>query len=91
MRTLGPSRRSLSDCNRQLAVEEYHAGFGPSARQPATDLGESKAASVGPIASCCASRTRMLSIFQLVDLDPEGKYINSTRVRCGRSLSGYPL
>ncbi|KAI6209641.1 Arginine kinase [Aphelenchoides besseyi] len=28
---------------------------------------------------------------QLVDLDPEGKYINSTRIRCGRSLQGYPF
>jgi len=27
----------------------------------------------------------------LTDLDPEGKYINSTRVRCGRSLAGYPF
>ncbi|EFO82749.1 hypothetical protein GCK72_024733 [Caenorhabditis remanei] len=27
----------------------------------------------------------------LVDLDPEGKYINSTRIRCGRSLQGYPF
>ncbi|CAI4228646.1 unnamed protein product [Auanema sp. JU1783] len=27
----------------------------------------------------------------LVDLDPEGKYINSTRIRCGRSLAGYPF
>ena len=27
----------------------------------------------------------------LVDLDPEGKFINSTRVRCGRSLQGYPF
>lgn len=27
----------------------------------------------------------------LPDLDPEGKYINSTRVRCGRSLQGYPF
>lgn len=25
------------------------------------------------------------------DLDPEGKYINSTRIRCGRSLEGYPF
>jgi hypothetical protein len=25
------------------------------------------------------------------DLDPEGKYINSTRIRCGRSLAGYPF
>ena len=28
---------------------------------------------------------------ELPDLDPEGKYINSTRIRCGRSLSGYPF
>jgi len=27
----------------------------------------------------------------LADLDPEGLYINSTRVRCGRSLEGYPF
>ncbi|XP_025412471.1 arginine kinase [Sipha flava] len=27
----------------------------------------------------------------LGDLDPEGKYIISTRVRCGRSLEGYPF
>jgi creatine kinase/arginine kinase len=25
------------------------------------------------------------------DLDPEGKFINSTRIRCGRSLQGYPF
>lgn len=28
---------------------------------------------------------------KLGDLDPEGKYIVSTRVRCGRSLGGYPF
>jgi arginine kinase len=28
---------------------------------------------------------------QLVNLDPENKYIISTRVRCGRSLRGYPF
>jgi len=28
---------------------------------------------------------------ELVDLDPERKYINSTRIRCGRSLAGYPF
>ena len=27
----------------------------------------------------------------LVDLDPSGKYVISTRVRCGRSLKGYPF
>jgi protein-arginine kinase len=30
-------------------------------------------------------------ISQLPDLDPEGKYIQSTRIRCGRSLQGYPF
>lgn len=28
---------------------------------------------------------------KLVDLDPENKYVISTRVRCARSLDGYPL
>uniref|UniRef100_A0A0N5B494 arginine kinase n=1 Tax=Strongyloides papillosus TaxID=174720 RepID=A0A0N5B494_STREA len=28
---------------------------------------------------------------EFVDLDPEGKFIISSRIRCGRSLSGYPL
>ena len=27
----------------------------------------------------------------LPDLDPEGKFIISTRIRCGRSLAGYPF
>jgi len=27
----------------------------------------------------------------LVDVDPEGKFVVSTRVRCGRSLEGYPF
>lgn len=31
------------------------------------------------------------NIAELVDLDPEGKYIVSTRIRCGRSLAGYPF
>ncbi|CAD5235313.1 unnamed protein product [Bursaphelenchus xylophilus] len=30
-------------------------------------------------------------IAELPDLDPEGKYIISTRIRCGRSLAGYPF
>uniref|UniRef100_A0A7E4VHT1 arginine kinase n=1 Tax=Panagrellus redivivus TaxID=6233 RepID=A0A7E4VHT1_PANRE len=53
-------------------IQEYHNGFAPTAKQPATDLGEGKTS-------------------QLPDLDPEGKYIQSTRVRCGRSLQGYPF
>uniref|UniRef100_A0A0K0EZR7 arginine kinase n=1 Tax=Strongyloides venezuelensis TaxID=75913 RepID=A0A0K0EZR7_STRVS len=28
---------------------------------------------------------------QLPDLDPEGKYIQSTRIRCGRSFQGFPF
>lgn len=28
---------------------------------------------------------------KLIDLDPEGKYILSTRVRCGRSIANYPF
>jgi hypothetical protein len=55
-----------------ISTKDYHNGFGPDQKQPATDLGEGKAG-------------------QLVDLDPEGKFINSTRVRCGRSLQGYPF
>lgn len=27
----------------------------------------------------------------LVDLDPSGQFVVSTRVRCGRSLQGYPF
>lgn len=30
-------------------------------------------------------------IADLKDLDPEGKYIVSTRIRCGRSIAGYPF
>lgn len=30
-------------------------------------------------------------IDQLPNLDPEGKFIVSTRIRCGRSLQGYPF
>jgi len=51
-------------------IQDYHAGFKATDKQPATDLGESHLA-------------------ELKDLDPEGKYIVSTRIRCGRSLQGY--
>jgi protein-arginine kinase len=30
-------------------------------------------------------------VAELKDLDPEKKYIQSTRIRCGRSLAGYPF
>ncbi|KAE9547804.1 hypothetical protein FO519_008985 [Halicephalobus sp. NKZ332] len=51
-------------------IQEYHDGFGPNDKQPATDLGEGKT-------------------HNFADLDPEGKFIQSTRIRCGRSLKGY--
>jgi protein-arginine kinase len=51
-------------------IQEYHGGFKPTDKQPATDLGEK-------------------NISELKDLDPEGKIIQSTRIRCGRSLQGY--
>jgi len=51
-------------------IQDYHGGFKPTDKQPATDLGESH-------------------VKELVDLDPEKKFIQSTRIRCGRSLAGY--
>jgi len=30
-------------------------------------------------------------VSELVDLDPENKFIQSTRIRCGRSLAGFPF
>nr|CAD2182252.1 unnamed protein product [Meloidogyne enterolobii] len=53
-------------------IDDYHGGFGPNAKHPATYFGEDK-------------------ISELKDLDPEGKYILSTRIRCGRSFKGYPF
>jgi len=53
-------------------IDEYHKGFPPSAKQPATDLGKDK-------------------LTEMPNLDPEKKFIISTRVRCGRSLQGYPF
>ncbi|XP_015786937.1 arginine kinase isoform X1 [Tetranychus urticae] len=51
-------------------IEDYHGGFKPTDKHPASDWGD---------------------INTLVDLDPAGKYVVSTRVRCGRSLQGYPF
>ncbi|KAF7632333.1 Arginine kinase [Meloidogyne graminicola] len=53
-------------------INDYHGGFGPSAKHPATYFGDDK-------------------LSELQDLDPEGKYILSTRIRCGRSFKGYPF
>lgn len=51
-------------------IEDYHNGFKPTDKHPASDWGD---------------------LSQLVNVDPEGKYVVSTRVRCGRSLQGYPF
>lgn len=51
-------------------IEEYHGGFKPDHKHPATDYGGDD---------------------DLVDLDPTGKYVISTRIRCGRSISDYSL
>lgn len=51
-------------------IQDYHSGFKPTDKQPASDFGD---------------------INTLVDLDPTNEYIVSTRVRCGRSLQGYPF
>ncbi|KAI6218345.1 Arginine kinase [Aphelenchoides fujianensis] len=62
-------------------IQEYH-GFKPTDTQPAMDLGEST-----PPPTPSLSR----QLAELTDLDPEGKFVISTRVRCGRSLAGYPF
>ena len=51
-------------------IDDYHQGFKPSDKHPATDWGD---------------------LNTLVDLDPEGKFVVSSRVRCERSLAGYPF
>ncbi|VDN88359.1 unnamed protein product, partial [Brugia pahangi] len=65
-------------------IEEYHNGFGSNQKQPEIDLGEEGIVNK-------KKRFNADKISLLTDLDPEGKYINSTRVRCGRSLQGYPF
>lgn len=49
-------------------IEDYHEGFKPTDKHPATDFGD---------------------LNTIVNVDPTGKYVVSTRVRCGRSLKGY--
>jgi len=49
-------------------IEDYHEGFKPTDKHPATDFGDTST---------------------LVNVDPTGEYVVSTRVRCGRSLQGY--
>ncbi|XP_074602417.1 arginine kinase 1 isoform X1 [Brevipalpus obovatus] len=51
-------------------IEDYHGGFKPTDKHPASDWGD---------------------LNTLVDLDPTGEFVVSTRVRCGRSLKGYPF
>ncbi|KAG8192956.1 hypothetical protein JTE90_028079 [Oedothorax gibbosus] len=49
-------------------IEDYHEGFKPTDKHPATDFGDTST---------------------LVNVDPTGEFVVSTRVRCGRSLQGY--
>nr|ABU97463.1 arginine kinase [Aleuroglyphus ovatus]ABU97471.1 arginine kinase [Glycyphagus domesticus] len=51
-------------------IEDYHGGFKPTDKHPASDFGD---------------------ISKFVDVDPKNEYVLSTRVRCGRSLQGYPF
>jgi len=51
-------------------IEDYHFGFKPTDKHPATDWGD---------------------VSTLGNVDPEGTYVISTRVRCGRSVQGYPF
>lgn len=51
-------------------IEDYHGGFKPTDKHPASDWGD---------------------INQLINVDPENKFVVSTRIRCGRSLQGYPF
>lgn len=51
-------------------IEDYHGGFKPTDKHPASDFGD---------------------LESLVNVDPENQYVISTRVRCGRSLQGYPF
>lgn len=39
----------------------------------------------------CHPPTDWGNVNSLGDVDPEGKYVVSTRVRCGRSVDGFPF
>ncbi|KAJ1357798.1 hypothetical protein KIN20_016030 [Parelaphostrongylus tenuis] len=66
-------------------IEEYHNGFKATDTQPPMDLGEKNRQSAYDYIR------HVLQLAELPDLDPENKYILSTRIRCGRSLVGYPF
>lgn len=51
-------------------IEDYHGGFKPTDKHPASDFGD---------------------LESLVNVDPNNEFVISTRVRCGRSLKGYPF
>jgi len=51
-------------------IEDYHGGFKPTDKHPASDFGD---------------------LETLVNVDPDNQFVISTRVRCGRSLKGYPF
>jgi len=51
-------------------IEEYHKGFGASAKHPACNFGD---------------------LNTIGNVDPEGKYVLSTRIRGARSVKGLPF
>uniref|UniRef100_A0A1W7RB04 Arginine kinase n=1 Tax=Hadrurus spadix TaxID=141984 RepID=A0A1W7RB04_9SCOR len=51
-------------------IDDYHGGFKPTDKHPATDFGD---------------------LDTIVNVDPNNEFVISTRVRCGRSLQGYPF
>lgn len=51
-------------------IEDYHGGFKPTDKHPASDFGD---------------------LGTIVNVDPNNEFVISTRVRCGRSMQGYPF
>ncbi|VDM52064.1 unnamed protein product [Angiostrongylus costaricensis] len=73
-------------------IEEYHNGFKATDNQPPMDLGEKNATDVYISVNLSPSVYNIVfQLAELTDLDPENKFIVSTRIRCGRSLVGYPF
>lgn len=75
-------------------IEDYHKGFKPTDKHPPSKwihLFEEVQKSI----SCTNLKIFCLgnwgNLDELVNVDPENKYVVSTRVRCGRSLQGYPF
>ncbi|KAK7863469.1 hypothetical protein R5R35_010505 [Gryllus longicercus] len=81
----------------QSGFENHDSGVGLYASDPETystfaDLFDPVIADYhGFAATDCHPRLDWGNPSSLSDLDPENKYIRSTRVRCGRSIAGYPF